>query len=542
MFYFLCMAGYDYVIIGAGSAGGVLAGRLAEQEGCSVLLLEAGGSDRNMFCRQPGMIALVHTIPQIKARFDWGYYTTPRAPTLDRKIPYTRGKVMGGSSAINGMVYVRGNRKNYDDWAAAGCEGWSYEDVLPLFKRLERFEDGESEYRGGSGPIECTRAHDISPVTTALMQALSSTCNVPLLDDYNGASQEGVGPCQMNAKDGLRYSSSEAYVEPAKKTGRLTVESGAMVRRIEIKSGRAVAVHYTRGGTGTVAHASQEIIVSAGTVGSPHLLMLSGIGPAAQLRSHGIDVVADLPVGQNLHDHLFLPLVFLAPNAGHTGTPGHFLAGMIKGSITGKGWFSRTVFEMIGFIKSSASQPVPDIQVHSLPWSYPAPNQDAPGRTVVDPRPAITIQPTLIYPKSRGEVTLRSGDPVDAPAIDPHYLEEREDLELLARGAELSREIMASDDMKDWVTEEFEPGLSKYASRKALLKEIPNRACTVYHPVGTCRMGTDELSVVDPQLRVCGIDGLRVADASIMPSIVGGNTNVPTFMIGEKCADLIAAS
>lgn len=534
------MAGYDYVIVGAGSAGGVLAGRLAEREGCKVLLLEAGGSDRTVFCRQPGMIALVHTIPQIKQRFDWGYYTSPRASTLDRKIPYTRGKVMGGSSAINGMVYVRGNRKNYDDWAAAGCEGWSYDDVLPLFKRLERFEDGETEYRGGDGPIECTRASGISPVTQALMQALSSTCSVPILDDYNGASQEGVGPCQMNAKNGLRYSSAEAYVEPAKKTGRLTVISGAAVRRIEIKKGRAVAVHYTHQGMGCVAEASEEIIVSAGTVGSPHLLMLSGIGPAAHLGDHRIDVQSDLPVGQNLHDHLFLPLTFLAPTGGHTGTPGHFLGGMLKGALTQQGWFTRTVFEMIGFIKSDASQAIPDLQVHSLPWAYPA-DQDKPGMPVVDTRPAITIQPTLIYPKSRGEVTLRSAHAIDAPGIDPHYLEEPEDLELMLRGAELAREIMAAPEIRDLVTEELEPGLAKFSSREALRKEIPDRVCSVYHPVGTCRMGTDEQSVVDPQLRVRGIEGLRVADASIMPSIVGGNTNVPSYMIGEKCADLLAA-
>jgi len=534
------MAGYDYVIVGGGSAGGVLAGRLAERQGCSVLLLEAGGSDRTMFCRKPGMIALVHTIPQIKQRFDWGYYTTPRAPTVDRTIPYTRGKVMGGSSAINGMVYVRGNRKNYDDWAAAGCEGWGYDDVLPLFKRLERFEDGESEYRGGSGPIECTRASEISPVTSALMRALSSTCGVPVLEDYNGASQEGVGPCQMNAKAGLRYSSAEAFVEPGKKTGRLTVVTGAHVRRIEIKSGRAVAVHYTHQGRGVVAEASEEIVLSAGTVGSPHLLMLSGVGPAAHLGEHGIDVQADLPVGQNLHDHLFLPLTFLAPTGGHTGTPGHFLKGVLEGALTHDGWFTRTVFEMIAFIKSDASQAIPDIQVHSLPWAYPA-HQDAPGIPVVDTRPAITILPTLIYPKSRGEVTLRSAHPIDAPSIDPHFLEEREDLEVLARGAELTREMMAAPEVKDLVTEELHPGLGECGTREALLREIPKRACTVYHPVGTCKMGVDEQAVVDPQLRVRGIEGLRVADASIMPSIVGGNTNIPSYMIGEKCADLLAA-
>jgi len=533
---------YDYVVVGAGSAGAVIAARLSAQEGCRVLLLEAGGSDRSRLCRVPGNVSLIHTVPQIKRRFDWGYYTSPRTATLERKIPYTRGKVLGGSSAINGMVYVRGNRKNYDDWAAEGCTGWAYDDVLPLFKRLETFEDGESEFRGGSGPIQCTRAHGISPVSQAVIQAISGTCGVAMLDDYNAGEQEGIGACQMNAKNGVRYSSSEGYLQPALAHGRLHIEPKAFVRRIEVVRDRAVAVEYVCDGAPKVARAAHEIILSAGVVGSAQILMLSGIGPASDLTRLGLAVHADLPVGRNLHDHLLLPLVFLAPNAGHRGTLLHLLSGMLRTAVARDGWFSRTVFETIGFIKSDAAQPIPDIQVHSLPWAYPAPNQDAPKIHTVDRRPAITVQPTLIYPKSRGEVTLRSADPTVAPLIDPHYLEEREDLELLARGAEIVREAMSRPEMKEWVSSELEPGLSRFASREALLREIPNRVCTVYHPVGTCRMGVDERAVVDPQLRVRGIAGLRVADASIMPSIVGGNTNVPSFMIGEKCADLLMAS
>lgn len=533
---------YDYVVVGAGSAGVVIAARLSAQDGCRVLLLEAGGSDRTRLCRIPGMVSVIHAVPQVKRRFDWGYYTAPRAPTLQRKIPYTRGKVLGGSSAINGMVYVRGNAKNYDDWAAEGCTGWGYRDVLPLFKRLETFEDGENEFRGGSGPIQCTRAHGISPVSQAAIQAISDSCGVPVLDDYNAASQEGIGPCQMNAKDGIRFSSSEGYLQPAVDTGRLQVESGALVQRIEIVGGRAVAVHYVRDGQARVARATREIVLSAGTVGSPQILMLSGIGPAAHLGQHGIQVHADLPVGRNLHDHLHLPLVFHAPEAGHRGTAAHFMSGMLKHAVSGNGWFARTVFEAIGFLKSDAGQRVPDIQIHSLPWAYPAPNQDAPGRPVVDGRPCITLMSTLIYPKSRGEVTLRSANPSDAPNIDPHYLEERADAELLTRGAELMRESMARSDMKKWIESEIEPGLSKFGTRESFLREVPNRVCTVYHPVGTCRMGVDERAVVDSELRVRGIEGLRVADASIMPTITGGNTNVPTYMIGEKCADMLMAA
>ncbi len=539
------MSEYDYVVIGAGSAGGIIATRLAEQQGCRVLLLEAGGSDRTSICKTPGMISLIHTIPQLKKRYDWGYYTQPRKDTLGRKMPFVRGKVMGGSSAINGMVYVRGNQKNYDDWAAEGCTGWSFQDVLPLFKRIESFEDGESEFRGGSGRIKCTRAHGISPVSAAVIESIGATLGVPLLEDYNAASQEGVGPCQMNAKDGRRYSSSEGYVYPALQAKRqLTVETGAHVQHVHIEKGRARAVHYVHNGTKKVANASREIVLSAGAVGSPQILMLSGVGPAAHLKSLDIAVHADLPVGKNLHDHLLFPLVYLAPKGGHTGTASHFFGGMLGKALSGKPdhWFGRTVFEIIGFVKSSASQPIPDIQLHSLPWAYPAPNQDAPVRVRVDTRPAITIQPTLIYPKSRGEIMLRSNDPREAPHIDPHYLEERADLELLATGAEMTRDFMARPELKQWVTSELEPGTKAFATRASLLAEIPRRASTVYHAVGTCRMGVDERAVVDPELRVRGIDGLRVADASIMPSITGGNTNVPSYMIGEKCADLIMAS
>jgi choline dehydrogenase len=534
---------YDYVVIGAGSAGGIIATRLAEQQGCRVLLLEAGGSDRTSICRTPGMISLIHTIPQLKKRYDWGYYTQPRSDTLDRKMPFVRGKVMGGSSAINGMVYVRGNQKNYDDWAAEGCTGWSFKDVLPLFKRLESFEDGETEYRGGSGRIQCTRAHGISPVSAAVIESIGATLGVPVLDDYNAATQEGVGPCQMNAKDGRRYSSSEGYVYPALQAKQqLTVETSAHVQQLQIDKGRAVAVHYLHKGTKKVARASSEIVLSAGAVGSPQILMLSGVGPAAHLKQHDIAVHADLPVGKNLHDHLLFPLVYLAPKGGHRGTASHFFGGMLSNAMSSGSWFARTVFEIIGFVKSSASQPIPDIQIHSLPWAYPAPNQDAPVRVKVDTRPAITIQPTLIYPKSRGEVLLRSKDPSVTPHIDPHYLEERADLELLATGAEMTRDFMARPEMRQWVTSELEPGTKSFATRASLLAEIPRRASTVYHAVGTCRMGVDDRAVVDPELRVRGIDGLRVADASIMPSITGGNTNVPSYMIGEKCADLITAA
>lgn len=535
------MSEYDYVVVGAGSAGCVVAARLSEDEACRVLLLEAGGTDRTAFCTKPGMISIVHTVPQVKKRFDWGYYTHPQRHSLDRKIPYVRGKVMGGSSAINGMVWVRGNRKNYDDWAAEGCEGWSYDEVLPYFKKIETFEDGETEFRGGGGPIHVTRQANVSPVSDALRESVAATCGVPILDDYNAGQQCGISMMQQNAKNGLRYSTSEAYVEPARSRSNFSVTTGAQARRLLFEGGRAVGVEYVKGGRVETVRATKEVILSGGVIGSAQLLMCSGVGPAAHLEEHGIDVVADLPVGQNLHDHLFFPLVYLAPQGGHRGTPAHFFGGMLKEFTFGGTWFGKTVFETVAFLKTQASAPIPDMQLHSLPWAYPSPNQDAPGRPTVDTRPAITVQPTLIYPKSRGQMRLRSADPTDDPIIDPHFLEEPEDLEFMMRAIELTREFMAQKPISEFVTEELHPGPDFFKPAN-LKKEIPNRVCTVYHPVGTCRMGDDDRAVVDAKLRVRGIDGLRVADAAVMPRVTGGNTNAPAIMIGEKASDLIRAA
>ena len=531
---------YDYVVVGAGSAGCIVAARLSEDSACRVLLVEAGGSDRTRYCKKPGMVSIIHTVPQIKKRFDWGFYTSAQGNAMERVIPYPRGKVMGGSSSINGMVFVRGNRKNYDDWAADGCDGWSYDEVLPYFKRLESFDEGDPAYRGSDGPIKVTRRAEVSPVSAALRDAIASGCDVPVLDDYNGAEQQGSAYVQMNAKDGLRYSTSEAYIEPARDRDNLDIDIGVQVLRVVVENGRAVGVELVDGkGERQLVRASREVVLSAGSVGSPQILMLSGIGPADQLRGLGIDVHADLPVGDNLHDHLFVPLVYLAPKAGHRGTALHFLGGMLKEAIRGGTWFSQTVFEVMAFVPSGLGENgVPDLQIHSLPWAYPAPNQDAGGRPKVDKRPAITVQPTMIYPKSRGTLRLASAEPRDAPIIDPRFLSDPADAELLMRGIEVTRAFMADPAIAGELNGELEPG-EPFADAAAMRAELPNRVCTVYHPVGTCRMGADDRAVVDPQLRVRGVDGLRVVDASIMPRITGGNTNAPCMMIGEKAADLL---
>lgn len=524
----------EYVVVGAGSAGCAVAARLAEQ-GATVTLVEAGRPDSSRFVRVPGMISVVHTVPQIKKRFDWGYYTVPQKHAADRRIPSTRGKVMGGSSSINGMLFVRGNRANYDSWAAEGCTGWSYADVLPAFKKMENWEDGADDLRGAGGPIEVTRQKDLTEASQAFSDALADTAKVDKIDDYNGPEQEGVSVFQESATDGIRYSSSRGYL-----TGQpnLTVVTGATVARVVVESGRATGVELVTPRGRQVIRAAREVIVAAGVFGSPQILMLSGIGPAGQLREHGIDVAADLPVGQNLHDHLFVPMTFLMKSAVHRGTPLHFLSGMIAEATRGDSWFGRTVFEAVGFVRTPFADGIPDLQIHTLPWSYPVPNQDAPVRHKVDTRPALTVLPTLIYPKSRGEVRLASADPTDAPLIDPAYLSDPADTELLVEGIRLIREVMANPLVAGGVDGEFSPG-PDFFDDAALRRELPNRIHSVYHPVGSCRMGVDERAVVDPELRVRGIDGLRVADASIMPSITGGNTNAPCYMIGERASDFI---
>jgi len=531
------MSHFDTIVVGAGSSGCVVAGRLSAEAGRRVLLLEAGGKDNSFLIRKPGMIALIHTVPEIRQKFDWGYKTVPQATALDRKVKTTRGKVMGGSSSINGMVFVRGNRANYDSWAAEGCEGWAFDDLLPLFKRLEDYEGGASELRGTGGPVAVNHSKNLSPASLAFQEAVSATCGVPKLDDYNGPRQEGVGVVQVNARDGVRFSSSKAYIDPARDRDNLVVHSGAHVQRLLIEGGRCKGVVYRHDGQDKVAYAEQEVVLSAGTIGSPQIMMLSGIGPAEELRALGIDVKADLPVGHNLHDHLLFPMTWTAPRGGHKGTPWHFFSSLLKEVTVGGTWMARSVFEMFAFLKSDPSAPIPDIQLHSMPWAYP-PNPDEEGRPTVDQRPCLTVQPTLIYPKSRGRITLQSNDPSVAPNIDPRYLSDPADLELLVRAALITREIMGATEMKSEVGSEIEPGPS-FLDPQLLRTEIPKRAGTVFHPVGTCRMGVDERAVVDPQLRVRGIEGLRVADASIMPSITGGNTNAPCILIGEKCADLL---
>jgi choline dehydrogenase-like flavoprotein len=532
------MRSADYVVVGAGSAGCIIARRLADT-GASVILLEAGRRDNFQLVRKPGMIGPMHAVPQLKKKVDWGHYTVEQKHALGRRIPQTHGKVVGGSSSINGMVFVRGNAKNYDDWAAEGNTGWSYADVLPSFKRFETFEDGANDYRGGSGPIKVIRARELTGASEAFVEALSETAGVKKNPDYNAAEQEGVSIFQQSNSGGLRYSAAVGYLDD--RPANLTVLPKTQVARVVIENGRATGVEIL-GKTGReVIRAEREVVLSAGVFGSPHLLMLSGVGPADHVRAFGVDVVADLPVGDNLHDHLFVPMSFAMPTALRKPSPMYFGRAFVRERFrTDSTWLARSVFEVVAFVRTQHAAAVPDLQLHVLPWSYPSPNQDAPIRHKPDPRQALTVMSTLIYPRSRGTFRLASADPTAAPVIDPNYLDEQHDIDVLVDGLELIREAMAARPIAAGVHCEIAPG-PQYPTRAELAKEVLNRATTVYHPVGTCRMGVDERAVVDPSLRVRGVDGLRVADASIMPSIVGGNTNAASMMIGERAAELILA-
>ncbi|TLG05299.1 choline dehydrogenase [Nocardia cyriacigeorgica] len=529
----------DYVVVGSGSAGAVVARRLADT-GAAVTLIESGRRLRGPLVTIPGMCGAIHAMTMLQRRVTWPAYTIPQQHMCDRTLPQSHGRALGGGSVINGMAFVRGNQRNYDDWAGDGAPGWGFSDVLPSFRRLESFEDGPSDLRGGTGPIAVERTTGLAPITECFMSALSATAGVGSNSDYNGAQQTGVAALQQSTSAGRRVGTDRGYLSDAPPN--LRVISGVTATRVIVEHGRAVGVELAAGKNRRriePVRAGREVIISAGSLGSPRLLMLSGIGHAAHLREHGIDVIADLPVGDNLHDHLFVPMSYLAPS-GRTASPMSFAAAMARECVRPRStYLSHTLFEAVAFVDSGVRlRPgVPDLQMFILPMSYPE-NQDEPGlHLAADPSPSLTLLPTMLYPESRGTVRLASPDPFAAPRIDPNYLAEPRDLATLLAGMELVRETIAHADVAPDVGREVLPG--SHRSDSDLADFVRRNASGVYHPVGTCRMGTDERAVVDPQLRVRGVDGLRVADASIMPSIVGGNTNAAAMMIGERAAELI---
>ncbi len=534
---------YDYIVIGAGSAGCVIANRLGEDPKARILVIEAGGSDKSFLFRRPGALAIVYESPQLKAMSDWGYKTAPQKFMDGRVMPWTRGKVLGGCSSVNGMLYIRGHRANYDEWRDWGNAGWGYDDVLPYFKKSEGFEKGESKYHGGRGPLGVTSQENQSVVTLGFNEAIASACGVRVIDDFNGEQQEGACSYHQTCASRKRISTSVAFLYPAMARGNVEVADQALVHKIVIENGRATGVVYSKGGATFTAQAGAEVILSGGAIGSPQILQLSGVGPADHLRKLGIDVVADLPgVGQNLHDHLMVPVRYeTTADAGHTSTAPHYIGGMLRDFLFNKGWFGKTFLEGGAFVKTRAEEPIPDLQFFGLPWAYPEPNDDGPKKGVISKKPSFTVLAGMIYPKSRGEVRVTSTDPNAAPLIDPHYLEEPDDMRVMVRGLEIARAVAGEAAFKRYVIAERTPGPS-CSSRQQLEAHIRMFGKTIYHPVGTCKMGNDPLAVVNHELEVHGVAGLRVADASIMPKIVGGNTNAPSIMIGEKCADLVKSA
>ena len=526
---------YDYVIIGAGSAGCVLAARLSEDPSAQVLLLEAGPPDDAEEIHIPAAINLLW-----KTQYDWDYSTVPQGRAGSRSIFWPRGKTLGGSSSINAMIYIRGNRYDYDTWRDEyGCTGWGYTDLLPYFRRAEDNSRGSSGYHGAGGPLRVQDAGHRSPLTKAFVEA-AIACGLQANDDFNGAQQDGVGFYQVTQRGGRRCSTADAYLRPAMSRPNLTVRTDALVTKIEVADGRATAVHYLHGGVAETVRAEREILLSGGVVNSPQLLMLSGIGPADHLRELGIDVVADSPgVGANLCDHPIVTAMWHTPKVrGVWEQAGP--VNLMRWQFAHNGPLVTNVAEAGGFSRSDPALPAPDLQWHALPTPYE-------NQGLADPsKRALSLLVTLVDVRSRGKITLRSADPRHKPAIDPSYLADSADIEPLVAGLQLARQFAAAKPMAKICASEFAPGpdVDTEAELRAFIRQD---LATLYHPVGTCAMGGDSrlaasklTSVVDPELRVRGVAGLRVVDASVMPTVPRGNTNAPTIAIAERAADLIA--
>jgi choline dehydrogenase len=524
---------YDYVIVGAGSAGCVLANRLSEDPTTRVLLLEAGNEDKPLRVRAPGLYNLLW-----RTKYDWDLYTEPQAHVDGRRMYWPRGKLLGGTSCLNAMVYIRGHRSNYDEWRDLGNPGWGFESVLPYFKKSEAFNGPSSPLHGTAGPLGVSSPPHVADVTRAFVNAASARSGAPVSADFNGEDQEGVGTFHHTIRDGVRACTATAFLDPARTRRNLTVVSGATALGLVMNGTHVRGVRYERAGKLEVANAEREVLLSAGAIGSPHLLLLSGIGPADHLQSFGIPVQADLPgVGENLQDHLLTVVQYrtLRKGSPRLSVPG-LLYWIAEYSLTGKGSIAGSPVEAGGFVKLRPGASRPDLQFHFVPFGIDAPNTDEKRDPPVGRY--FSLLPSLIYPKSRGTIRLKTSDPRAAPAIDPRYFSEPDDLETLVQGVRLSRDIARTAPLAEYRGEEVTPG-EKATTDDQIRTNIKSRTNTIFHPVGTCKMGTDHRAVVDSELRVRGVSGLRVVDASIMPTIVGGNTNAPTIMIAEKAADLV---
>ena len=520
-------ATFDYIIIGSGSAGSVLANRLSADPTQRVLLLEAGGSDKSLLIRMPAGIGRLG-VPE----FNWMYETAPQPAMKNRRMYWPRGRVLGGSSSINAMVYIRGQAQDYDRWRQLGNAGWSYEDVLPFFKKAERNERLHDDFHGNDGPLNVAERPYTNPLSRAFVEA-AQQAGIPFNADFNGKVQHGCGLYQVTQRRGERWSAARAYLHPVAERANLSVITDALATRLLVEKQRAIGVEYVVGNERANAHAEREVLLAAGAINSPQLLLLSGIGPADELRGLGVPVVHDLPgVGKNLQDHINVNLLQRATqkitlDGKSRGLPSLLVA--LQFALFHRGPGTSNVAEAGAFVSSRGDPATPDIQYHFIPSQV----VDH-GRTVLDGH-GVTLHACCLRPESRGEIRLASIDPRMPPVIDPNYLASGYDLKILMEGIRRGREILAAPALKPYLGEEHIPG-SAQRSDAQLEDFIRATAETEYHPVGTCKMGGDRLAVVDERLKLRGVDALRVVDASIMPTLVSGNTNAPTIMIAEKGA------
>ncbi|HIF77956.1 MAG TPA: choline dehydrogenase [Sulfitobacter sp.] len=525
----------EFVIVGAGSAGCAMAYRLAEA-GRKVIVIEHGGSDAGPFIQMPAALSYPMNMP----RYDWGYKSEPEPHLNNRELVCPRGKVIGGSSSINGMVYVRGHAKDFDHWEESGAQGWGYADVLPYYKRMETWHEnghgGDAAWRGTDGPLHVSRGPRENPLFDAFVQA-GSQAGYQMTEDYNGEKQEGFGPMEQTVWNGRRWSAANAYLRPAQKTGNVTLIR-ALAQRVVIEEGRAVGVEVKRGNRTEVIRAQREVVLAASSINSPKLLMLSGIGPAGHLAQHGINVVADRPgVGQNLQDHLELYIQMASSQPITLYKHWNLLSKAVIGAqwlFTKTGMGASNQFESAAFIRSKPGVEYPDIQYHFLPIAVRYDGQAAAEGH------GFQAHTGPMRSKSRGDITLRSADPADAPKIRFNYMSHPDDWEEFRTCIRLTREIFAQEAFKPFVKHEIQPG-DALQSDAELDSFIAEHAESAYHPCGTCRMGAadDPNAVVDPQARVIGVEGLRVADSSIFPRITNGNLNAPSIRVGEKVSDLL---
>jgi choline dehydrogenase len=521
----------DYIIVGAGSAGCVLANRLSADPTVSVVLLEAGGRDTSPFIHMPAGYRQL----MISGAVDWGYRTTPQRHCYDRTFHWPRGKVLGGSSSINGMVYIRGHASDYDHWAQLGNRGWSYADVLPYFKRAEGWELGEDQYHGGDGPLRVTRVKAFHPLAQAWLEA-GAQAGYPRTSDVNAADQEGFGPLDSTISEGRRYSTAYCYLRPALSRPNLKVITHALASRVLLESGRAVGVEYLREGRVQSLRADREVILAGGAINSPQLLQLSGIGDGDHLRSLGVKTVHELKgVGRNLSDHVAIEIqqMCVQPiSLLNELRPLKIAKSLARYALTRKGPIAHPGIEAVAFVKSRPEIVAPDLQYHFIMIMY--------GENGLKVHKSHGFQPLVNVqrPESLGTVLINSSDPTKAPDIDPNYLAAAEDIRVLRDGVKIGREVLAQRAFDPFRGPELSPGPD--VKSDAEIDDYLRRNChTQYHPVGTCKMGPDSMAVVDLDLRVRGLEGLRVVDASIMPTMVSANTNAATIMIAEKGSDLI---